>query len=231
MNGEAAEAQAPQAFAETQPADAGAPPEARREGAEGDERRDRRSRDRYGRDRRERGPRDEAAPAEGQMAEPQPLEAQPAQPPQAAEPLERDRPRYPTGFVNEEPNHVPEAAMPVAAPAPALAPAPVVAAAPVAAAHAQERVETGLPKVQAFSLPVSELTQVAESSGLQWVNSDAEKIAAVQAAIAAEPKPPRVPRERPPIVVVDEGPLVLVETKRDLRDMKLPFEQQGLPLQ
>ena len=32
-------------------------------------------------------------------------------------------------------------------------------------------------------------------------------------------------------IVIDEGPLVLVETKRDLRDMKLPFEQGTLPLQ
>lgn len=78
---------------------------------------------------------------------------------------------------------------------------------------------------------MSDLVQVAASSGLQWVNSDAQKIAAVQAAIAAEPRPVRVPRERPPAVVTDEGPLVLVETKRDLRDMKLPFEQGTLPLQ
>jgi ribonuclease E len=27
--------------------------------------------------------------------------------------------------------------------------------------------------------------------------------------------------------VVDEGPLVLVETKRDLRNMSLPFEQSS----
>ncbi len=40
-----------------------------------------------------------------------------------------------------------------------------------------------------------------------------------------------VPRERPPVVVVDEGPLVLVETRRDLSELKLPFEQQALPLQ
>jgi ribonuclease E len=66
---------------------------------------------------------------------------------------------------------------------------------------------------------------VAAASGLQWVNSDMDKIAAVQAAIAAEPKPIRVPRERPPAVVLDEGPLVLVETRRDLSAMKLPFEQ------
>ena len=35
--------------------------------------------------------------------------------------------------------------------------------------------------------------------------------------------PVRVPRERPPAVVVDEGPLVLVETKKDLRNLQLPF--------
>ena len=40
-----------------------------------------------------------------------------------------------------------------------------------------------------------------------------------------EPRPVHVPRERPPVVVVNEGPLVLVETQRDLRDLKLPFEQ------
>jgi ribonuclease E len=57
---------------------------------------------------------------------------------------------------------------------------------------------------------------VAQSSGLEWVNSNPERIAAVQAAIAAEPKPVHVPRERPPLVVVDEGPLVLVETRKDL---------------
>ena len=83
----------------------------------------------------------------------------------------------------------------------------------------------GLPRVQTFTLPIDELQQVAAASGLQWVNSDADKIAAVQAAIAAEPKPIRVPRERPPAVVLDEGPLVLVETRRDLSAMALPFEQ------
>ena len=81
-----------------------------------------------------------------------------------------------------------------------------------------------MPRVQGFTLPVDELQQVAVSSGLQWVNSDADKIAAAQAAIAAEPRPIHVPRERPPAVVLDEGPLVLVETRRDLADMKLPFE-------
>jgi ribonuclease E len=68
------------------------------------------------------------------------------------------------------------------------------------------------------------MTQVANSSGLDWVTSNADKIAAVQAQIAAELKPVHIPRERPPTVVIDDAPLMLVETKRDLRDMKLPFE-------
>ncbi|NBX20313.1 MAG: hypothetical protein EBR58_02500 [Betaproteobacteria bacterium] len=82
-----------------------------------------------------------------------------------------------------------------------------------------------MPKVVSYALPTEALAQVASSAGLQWVNSDADKIAAVQAAIAAEPKPVHVPRERPAPVVLDDRPLVLVETRRDLRDMKLPFEE------
>ena len=81
-----------------------------------------------------------------------------------------------------------------------------------------------MPKVGAYALPLADMAQVANSSGLEWVNSNADKIKAVQAQIAAEPKPVHVPRERPPAVVIDNTPLVLVETKRDLRDMKLPFE-------
>jgi ribonuclease E len=80
-----------------------------------------------------------------------------------------------------------------------------------------------VPRVQPFRLPVDDLKNVAEGSGLQWVLSDADKIAAAQAAMAAEPKPIHVPRERPPVTEVDDGPLVLVETKRDLRDLHLPF--------
>jgi ribonuclease E len=81
-----------------------------------------------------------------------------------------------------------------------------------------------LPKVQSFDLPIDSLNQVAQGSGLSWVNSDPAKIAAVQAAIAAEFKPARVPRERAAAVQIDTAPLVLVETKRDLRNMTLPFE-------
>jgi ribonuclease E len=190
---------------------AGAPGETT-EAVNGEARRDpRRSRDRYGRDRRERSDR-EGAPAP---------EAAPQQEATAAEPGDDDhRPRYATGFVSED------AAQPRAGEARPVARERQPAAPAVAPIAVQPAEPKGLPKVQPFQLPVDDLAQVAASSGLQWVNSDAGKIAAVQAAIAAEPKPIRVPRERPPVVVIDEGPLVLVETRRDLRDMKLPFEQQ-----
>jgi len=60
---------------------------------------------------------------------------------------------------------------------------------------------------------------------MEWVQSDPARVAEVQAAIAAEPKPVHVPRERPPLMVIDEGPLVLVETRKDLTQLAMPFEQ------
>lgn len=84
-----------------------------------------------------------------------------------------------------------------------------------------------MPRISSYALPQSELVQVAHSSGLQWVNTNADSVAKVQAAIAAEPPPVHVPRERPAPVSVDAGPLVLVETKRDLRNMTLPFEESS----
>ena len=119
------------------------------------------------------------------------------------------------------PDSAPVATEPMAQPLPAAAAqAPAASAAPTVA---QEAIPTGLPKVTAYTLPVQDLEQVAANAGLQWVNSDAEKVALVRAAIAAEPRPVHVPRERPPAVVIDEGPLVLVETRKDLADLKLPF--------
>ena len=73
-------------------------------------------------------------------------------------------------------------------------------------------------------LPTDSLQAVAEAAGLQWVSSDAEKIRAAQAEMAAAPAPVHVPRERKPVESVDNGPLVLVETRKDLSQVKLPFE-------
>jgi ribonuclease E len=112
-------------------------------------------------------------------------------------------------------------AAPVATPAPAaprMAPAQAPAAAPPPApAPAPVHVEP-------FVLSLDELQGIAGSAGLTWVNSDAEKIRAAQEAMASEAKPVHVPRERPPVVLADEGPLVLVETRKDLSQLTLPFD-------
>ena len=102
-------------------------------------------------------------------------------------------------------------------------PAPTPEIVPATASSAPAAT-TSMPELQPFVLPLSELAEVAQRSGLTWVNSDAEKIAAVQAAIAAEPKPIQVQRERHAITQPNEESLVLVETKRDLRELTLPFE-------
>ena len=118
---------------------------------------------------------------------------------------------------------VAEAAAATAEPVVATAPvAPPVAPAPLPAAAVQAAL------VPAFELPTGELEALAEAAGLQWVNSDADKIRAVQEAMAREPKPIHVPREPKPPVKIDEGPLVLVETRKDLSQIRLPFES-GTP--
>jgi ribonuclease E len=210
--------------------------------------REKRSRDRYGRDRKpraERGERSESPTQPNQ--EPQATDATAEQ-----EPVRKSyfsvpaagsqpealvaAPAMPTPTpaavaVTPEPESLPPV-MAVQAVAPSVvvavpAPVAVVASAAVVApaASAPAAPTKAMPAVQAFALPLDELAQVAESSGLQWVQSDATKVAMVQSAIAAAPKPVHVPRQRAPLPVLDDQPLVLVETKRDLRDQKLPFEQ------
>ena len=202
--------------------------------------RERRSRDRYGRDRRERGERNDPA-ADGQDAaakpaafEPNPPFAQEAPAPDAIEMVANaDVASAPSVSLASVAPAEAVAAQPDAAPAPApvKAPRPAPAAAPVAAPAAAATPGNALPKVEAYELPLQALAQVAEGSGLQWVNSDAAKIAEAQAAIAAEAKPVHVPRERPAPVALEEGPLVLVETRRDLARMPLPFEKPAEPVE
>lgn len=119
--------------------------------------------------------------------------------------------------------------VPVAvAPAPsavAASPEPVAPVARAAALADPVAVkEAAMPTVQGFDLPVDNLHAVAQTSGLQWVNSDPVRVAAAQAAIAAEVVPVRVVRERPAPVVVQDSALVLVETKRDLRALEVPMD-------
>ena len=135
------------------------------------------------------------------------------------------QPAAPAADAVAAPVNQPSPAAPVAtAPAPAPAPAPAAAASTAQTAPASApAASTALPVVASYTLPIDSLQQVAQSSGLVWVNSDSAKVAAVQAAIAAEPPLVRVPRERPPAVVVNEGPLVLVETRKDLNTLQVPF--------
>ena len=115
-----------------------------------------------------------------------------------------------------------------AVPAPVAEVTPVVAETTPAAA-----VETVVPAPTAvepdpapYALPLDALATLAREAGLEWVNSDPDKVRAVQAAIAAEPRPVHVPRQPRPVVVIDEGPLILVETRRDLASLRLPFETE-----
>jgi ribonuclease E len=71
------------------------------------------------------------------------------------------------------------------------------------------------------------LQSVAEGAGLEWINSDAGRVALAQASIAATPVAPHVPRTPKPVVLPDDGPLVLVETRRDLKALVLPFDAQN----
>ena len=85
-------------------------------------------------------------------------------------------------------------------------------------------VNVALPLVTPFVLPMSDLQEVAQKAGLEWINSDAARVAQAQATIAATPPPAHVPREPKHVTLPDDGPLVLVETRRNLKDMTLPFD-------
>jgi ribonuclease E len=173
--------------------------------------RDGRRRRGRGRDRQRRDENGEAAPlAEGSEGGEQQPAAEPFVAHEAATHADDVAPAAPS-YVAE-----PVAAAPVAHPAPAAVAPAAAPAVPVAAAV-----------VERFVLDTEQLQSVAEGAGLQWVNSDADKIRAAQEAMAREPKPVHVPREPRPVEAVDEGPLVLVETRKDLAQVRLPFETGG----
>ena len=98
--------------------------------------------------------------------------------------------------------------------APVAAAVVITAAAPVAPQPSAK----AMPRVRPYVLSVDDMGQVASSAGLQWVQSDHQKVAVAQDKIAQElaAAPARIPRERPAPVVLDTQPLVLVETRKDL---------------
>jgi ribonuclease E len=181
--------------------------------------RPRRSRDRYGRDRRERGDRNERQPRADESAadvnQTSSTQGQVATSTDLAAPSTTSNSATSASSARAE-------SFSVAPSAPSFAASPAsAAAAPSVPAPAAR----SMPKVLTFELPLPHLIDISHQAGLEWVNSDPAKVSTVQAAIAAEPKPVHVPRERPAAVIVEEGPLVLVETRKDLRNLNLPFDQ------
>lgn len=116
---------------------------------------------------------------------------------------------------------------PVMTAAPVLAPLMTATISPVSGAPetaVEAAAPLAAPVAASFVLPMDELQRIAEVSGLQWINSDRDKMRATQQAMAAEPAAAHVPRERKPVLLADDGPLVLVETRKNLSQLKLPFE-------
>jgi ribonuclease E len=200
-----------------------APTEDSAEGEQAPRNRERRSRDRYGRDRRgDRAPREEGDDNAAAIA---PSAESPEIIVSATSVSDEAPARSYFNVASTEAAPSPAAAAVV--PAPAVAPdvpaAPRAAAQPPAPQRSAAPVAKGMPPVAAYTLSVDDMMGVAQAAGLQWVMSDAQKVSQAQAAIANAPKPVHVPREPKPVVVMDNGPLVLVETRQDLRDTKLPF--------
>jgi ribonuclease E len=120
-------------------------------------------------------------------------------------------------------------AMALASPQQSYSETKVVAAAPAPRPAAPATAPLSAPtpvakKAEPYALPIASLAAVASGAGLEWVQSDNDKMRAVQEAMAREPKPAHVPRAPRPPVVLDDGPLILVETKKDLSQIKLPFD-------
>ncbi|MDO9612551.1 MAG: Rne/Rng family ribonuclease, partial [Serpentinimonas sp.] len=109
------------------------------------------------------------------------------------------------------------------APAPRATPAPATGSTATAAAAALPETRPS-PTATAvastpYVLPLTELEALASEVGLQWVQSDAARVEQARAASAAQTPAVHVPRQPKPVQLPDDGPLVLVETRRDLRQM------------
>jgi ribonuclease E len=127
---------------------------------------------------------------------------------------------------------VSEAAAAPAAPAPVIAepaPAAMAPAVPVASQPTPIAVAgyttlrtpdmisvpaiVALPAAQPAPLQVEQLQPVLELAGLTLVQTEPLKHAETAARLASEPRPKRVPRERPVLPPIEETPLVQVETQ------------------
>jgi ribonuclease E len=70
-----------------------------------------------------------------------------------------------------------------------------------------------LPDVKPAPMPVEQLQAVLQQAGLSLVQTEPGKLSETQARLASEPRPVRVPRERPQLPPLQDGPLIQVETR------------------
>ncbi|HOX89820.1 MAG TPA: ribonuclease E/G [Burkholderiaceae bacterium] len=125
-----------------------------------------------------------------------------------------------------EPTPVVHAAPP-AAPlaAPVAAPAPVTVATAVEVAPEARGLAAAMPVATPAPMALAALLPVLDDAGLILVQTDAAKHAEVAQRIAVEPRPARVPRERPVLPPLDTAPLVQVETRGENRAAAAPGAQ------
>jgi ribonuclease E len=81
----------------------------------------------------------------------------------------------------------------------------------------------------AEALPVEQLRAIVETAGLQWVQSNPERVEQARRKARQAPAQRHAPRERKPRATQDEGPLVLVETRKALPRLDLPENEQPTP--
>ena len=117
-----------------------------------------------------------------------------------------------------------------AAPAPVAEPAliaPAIAATPAQAEPVVPSVQVASATAAVLepapeSLPIPDLNAVVQAAGLQWVQSDPIRVEQAQRALRQMSVPKRAPRERKPLALADEGPLMLVETRKALPTLNIP---------
>jgi len=70
------------------------------------------------------------------------------------------------------------------------------------------------PVAAAAPMPIEQLQAMLQLAGLSLVQTEPARLEETRARLAAEPRPVHVPRERPVLPPLDQGPLVQVETRQ-----------------
>ncbi|MBU4611573.1 hypothetical protein IMZ29_13840 [Achromobacter sp. GG226] len=95
-----------------------------------------------------------------------------------------------------------------------MSPADTVAP-PEAVPHADTHPAEPATRPQAPVAAPADLQAVVNAAGMEWVQTDTQRLAAVQADIAGANVAPRLGRERKPAAAVNTEPMVQVETQRE----------------